>query len=112
MVALEPLVLDHAASLLQAAADGELWNMKLTIVPGPQTVDQYVATALAGQRAGTMMPFAIIRRDTGLVVSSTRFWEIDRANRKLEIGHTWLNNCPQFAPANRPRTHIPESEPC
>jgi RimJ/RimL family protein N-acetyltransferase len=30
-----------------------------------------------------------VQRD-GRVVGSTRFWKIDRANRKLEIGHTWL----------------------
>jgi hypothetical protein len=33
------------------------------------------------------MPFVIVRRDTGRIVGSTRFWKIDRTNRKLEIGH-------------------------
>ncbi len=37
------------------------------------------------------MPFVVVRRDTGQVVGSTRFWKIDRINRKLEIGHTWLS---------------------
>lgn len=90
-VELQPLQATHSTQLLQAAADGELWNMTFTIIPGAQTVDTYIGTALRGREAGTMMPFVIVRRDTGQVIGSTRFWKIDLANRKLEIGHTWLS---------------------
>ncbi|WP_321889794.1 GNAT family N-acetyltransferase [Paraburkholderia bannensis] len=79
-----------APALIEAAADGELWNLKVTVVPGPATVAAYIARALEGERAGTVMPFVIVARATGRVVGSTRFWKMDRANRKLEIGHTWL----------------------
>ena len=94
-VELRPLQPEHAAQLLHAAADGALWNMKLTVVPGPHNVEAYVATALQGRDAGTVMPFVIIRRDSGQIAGSTRFWKIDRANRKLEIGHTWLSESAQ-----------------
>jgi RimJ/RimL family protein N-acetyltransferase len=100
LVELRPLQQDHAALLLQAAADGQLWNMKITVVPGPQTVDSYVAAALQGRGAGTVMPFVIVRRDTGETVGSTRFWKIDRANRKVEIGHTWLSESVQRSGIN------------
>ncbi|MBB5413303.1 RimJ/RimL family protein N-acetyltransferase [Paraburkholderia sp. HC6.4b] len=96
-VELRPLREEHAQALVDAAADGQLWDMKLTVVPGPATIDAYIATALAGRAAGKVMPFVIVRRDeddendrAGRIVGSTRFWKIDRANRKLEIGHTWL----------------------
>lgn len=89
-IQLIPLQREHAGALLEAAADGELWNMTLTVVPGPQTVEAYVETALAGRAAGTVWPFVIALRGAGRIVGSTRFWKIDRANRKLEIGHTWL----------------------
>lgn len=89
-VELLPLQRAHKAALLEAAADGELWNLKVTHVPGPDTVDQYIDTALAGRDAGTVIPFTLVRCDTGQVVGSTRFWKVDRVNRKLEIGHTWL----------------------
>jgi len=95
LVELRPLQQEHAAQLLRAAADGALWNMTLTVVPGPGNVEAYVATALQGRAAGTVMPFAIVRRDTGEIAGSTRFWKIDRANRKLEIGHTWLGGSAQ-----------------
>ncbi|WP_322048979.1 GNAT family protein [Paraburkholderia sp. J67] len=89
-VELRPLREADAGALVEAAADGELWNLKVTVVPDPSTVNTYIARAREGEVAGTVMPFAIVRRDTGRVVGSTRFWKIDRANRKLEIGHTWL----------------------
>jgi len=99
-VELGPLQQEHAQGLLDAAADGQLWNMKLTVVPGPETVGSYIATALAGKQAGTVMPFVIVRRDTGSIVGSTRFWKIDRANRKVEIGHTWLSESVQRSGVN------------
>jgi RimJ/RimL family protein N-acetyltransferase len=99
-VELQPLQLSHTPQLLAAAADGELWNMTLTVVPGPETVEQYVAIALEGRQAGTVMPFVIVQRETGKVVGSTRFWKIDRKNRKLEIGHTWLSQSVQRSGIN------------
>ncbi len=100
LVELRPLRREHAAGLLAAAADGELWNMTVTVVPGPETAEPYIATALAAREAGTAMPFAIVRRDAGRIVGSTRFWKIDRANRKLEIGHTWLSRSVQRSGIN------------
>ncbi|MDR5801546.1 GNAT family protein [Caballeronia sp. LZ001] len=89
-VQLRPLQRDDAQALLDAAADGELWNLAVTVVPNADTIARYIDAALAGRDAGTVMPFVIVRRDTGKVAGSTRFWKIDRANRKQEIGHTWL----------------------
>ncbi|SMG20705.1 GNAT family N-acetyltransferase [Paraburkholderia susongensis] len=119
-VELRPLCETHARALVDAAADGQLWNLKLTVVPGPASIDAYIATALAGRAAGTVMPFVIVRRDrhtdggtsadtsdgashdtgSGAIVGSTRFWKIDRANRKLEIGHTWLSESAQRSAVN------------
>ncbi|WP_244827593.1 GNAT family N-acetyltransferase [Caballeronia sp. TF1N1] len=89
-VQLRPLQRDDAQALLDAAADGELWNLAVTVVPNADTIARYIDAALAGRDAGTVMPFVIVRRDTGKVAGSTRFWKVDRANRKQEIGHTWL----------------------
>ncbi|WP_447749365.1 GNAT family N-acetyltransferase [Pseudomonas nicosulfuronedens] len=89
-VELLPLRAEHAKALLEAATDGELWNLKVTVVPGPDTVEGYIAKAEKGLADGSVLPFAILDRQTDKVVGSTRFWKIDRANRKLEIGHTWL----------------------
>ena len=99
-VVLRPLCAGDAPRLVAAAADGELWNLKVTVVPGPATVDAWIATALAGVRAGTVIPFTIRLRESDRVVGSTRFWKVDRANRKLEIGSTWLAASAQRTVAN------------
>ncbi|GAB2897786.1 GNAT family protein [Paralcaligenes ginsengisoli] len=65
--------------------------MPFTVVPSSKTVDNYIRIALEGQAAGTVMPFAIEIREANRVIGSTRFWKIDRQNRKLEIGSTWLS---------------------
>ena len=99
-VELVPLVREHSPDLVAAASDGELWNMTSTVIPGPDTVDEYIAAALAGLQAGTVMPYVIVSSATGLVCGSTRLWKIDRKNRKLEIGHTWLSRSVQRSGIN------------
>ncbi|NTZ85720.1 GNAT family N-acetyltransferase [Burkholderia metallica] len=99
-VVLRPLEASDRQALLDAAADGELWNLKVTVVPGAQTIDAYIDTALQGRAACTVMPFVIVDRASGRVIGSTRFWKIDRKNRKLEIGHTWLGESAQHTRAN------------
>jgi RimJ/RimL family protein N-acetyltransferase len=87
-VSLEPLQEDHADALLQAASDGELWNLWFTSVPGPDTVRAYVARAIADREAGTAMPF-LVRDARGEPVGSTRFFRMERSIPSLEIGYTW-----------------------
>jgi RimJ/RimL family protein N-acetyltransferase len=90
-IQLRPLLASDGAALVQAAADGELWNLPFTVVPSVETVDAYINTALEGQAAGTVIPFVIETLDSKQVIGTTRFWKIDRKNRKLEIGHTWIS---------------------
>lgn len=89
-IQLRPLLASDAAALVKAAGDGELWNLPFTVVPSAETVEAYIRTALEGQAAGTVMPFVIEILDSRQVIGTTRFWKIDRKNRKLEIGHTWI----------------------
>jgi len=91
LVTLQPLEMAHASALLRAASDGSLWNLKVTVVPGPDSIDDYIAVALAGRREGHVMPFAIVSNITGLIVGCTRFWKINPVHRKMEIGQTWLS---------------------
>ncbi|QDL52793.1 GNAT family N-acetyltransferase [Rhodoferax aquaticus] len=90
-VRLRPLLATDADALVHAASDGELWNLPFTVVPSSTTVAAYIQNALAGKEAGTVMPFVTEIVSTQQVVGSTRFWKIDRNNRKLEIGSTWLS---------------------
>ncbi|CAI8830698.1 N-acetyltransferase [Pseudomonas sp. IT-347P] len=90
-ILLRPLQYSDADALLHAAADGELWNLTVTVVPSASTVDSYLKKALDGRDAGSVMPFVIMLKDSGEVIGSTRFWKIDPLNRKLEIGSSWIS---------------------
>lgn len=89
LVNLRILQAADAPVLVAAAADGNLWTLPFTVVPSASTIDAWIAHALQGYAAGAVLPFTVELRDGKKVIGSTRFWKIDRENRKLEIGHTW-----------------------
>ncbi len=99
-VRLEPLTPDHTESLVAAARDGELWNSDVTVVPSPQSIHSYMEAALLGLQRGSELPFAIVRKATGVVVGTTRFYEIQPADRRAAIGYTWLATSAQRTPIN------------
>src|SRR5688572_12281151 len=87
-VRLEPLSAEHEESLIAAAGDGELWNSAVTIVPNRHTIGAYLAAAFDGQKQGRELPFVIIRKSSGQVVGTTRFYSIEPEYRTVEIGYT------------------------
>lgn len=89
-VRLAPLSLTHADGLIAAAADGELWNTKVTIIPDAAGMNEYVKAALDGQSYGNTLPFVIVRKATNDIVGTTRFYDMYPRDRKCTIGYTWL----------------------
>ncbi|OLF55260.1 GNAT family N-acetyltransferase [Pseudomonas chlororaphis] len=89
-ILLRPLQRCDADALVSAAEDGELWNLPYTVVPSRATVNDYLQVALSGREAGTVLPFVTVLKASNEVIGCTRFWKIDRKNRKLEIGSTWI----------------------
>ncbi|BAV74025.1 acetyltransferase, GNAT family [Pseudomonas chlororaphis subsp. aurantiaca] len=89
-ILLRPLQLSDADALVKAAEDGQLWRLPFTVVPSSATVNDYLQIALGGRDAGTVQPFATVLKASNEVIGCTRFWKIDRKNRKLEIGSTWI----------------------
>lgn len=89
-VSLSPLDATHADGLRAAAADGELWTLRYTSVPGPGEgeVEAYIATALAQREAGAALPF-VVRDANGDIVGSTRFYDIERSVPRVKLGYTW-----------------------
>ena len=86
---LEPLAREHESALAAAAADGELWRLWYTSVPAPATTAAWIDAALAMRERLGAMPFVIRDNASGEVVGSTRYFNVDAAHRRLEIGHTW-----------------------
>lgn len=79
-----------AAALGEAAADGSMWESKVTTIPRPEGSRAYVDVALAELDAGVSMPFVTIDRASGRTVGSTRYMSIEAPHRRLEIGTTWI----------------------
>ena len=89
-VRLEPLSLAHHPALCEIGLDPELWRWTITQVLTPDQLRAYMETALQWQADGTAIPFATVDLTSGRVVGSTRFMTIDRQNRHVEIGSTWI----------------------
>jgi len=89
-IELRPLQASDGPALVAAANDGELWTLPFTVVPSRDTVDDYIRRAISGRDQAHVLPYVIVLRATGDVLGTSRFWKIDRQNRKLEIGHTWI----------------------
>ena len=88
-IALVPLSLDHEDGLRAAAADGELWTLRVTSVPEPRDTRAYIETALAGRETGYRFAFAVTDEISGAVLGSTSFHDIVPAVGRVEIGFTW-----------------------
>jgi len=89
-VRLEPMTLGHHAGLSEVGLDPEIWRYTLTLVRTPDDMHRYMESALELQRDGTTLPFVTIERSSGRIVGSTRFGNYDPANRRIEIGWTWI----------------------
>lgn len=99
-VRLEPLAPEHITGLEQAAADGELWNLRVTRVPPPGAMRAYVEKALAKQATGTSLPFAVRDKRDGALAGSTRYYDFDMTVPRVLIGHTWYAQSRQHTHVN------------
>ncbi|MCK6423511.1 MAG: GNAT family N-acetyltransferase [Burkholderiaceae bacterium] len=88
-VRLLPLTLQHEDGLRAAAADGELWRIRVTSVPEPAQTRAYIEQALGMQADGNRLPFAVLDSRSGAVIGCTSYHDIVPALDRLEIGWTW-----------------------
>jgi RimJ/RimL family protein N-acetyltransferase len=102
-VRLEPLDHSHVDGLVSAAAlDPSLYQWS-PVPQGKVEAASYVDTALSWRNAGSAVPFVILRMKDGVVLGSTRFWNLERwgwppehprhlrqAPDACEIGYTWF----------------------
>lgn len=98
-VTLKPLAVEHEDGLRAAAADGELWKLRVTSVPAPEETHDYINRALAARADGHRLAFAVIEDATGDVLGSTSYHDILPAVKRVEIGYTWYARRAQ-------RTHV------
>jgi RimJ/RimL family protein N-acetyltransferase len=89
-VRLEPLSLAHLDGLSEIGIVEELWRWIPTQVATPEAMKAYIELALTERANGVSMPFGQIERASGRVIGSTRYMNIEKAHRRLEIGSTWI----------------------
>ena len=102
-IQLEPLERRHVEGLVSAAAGDPSLYQWSPVPRGRAEATEYVETALAWRDAGTAVPFAIVRAEDGIVIGSTRFFNLERwawppghpshgrgVPDACEIGYTWL----------------------
>jgi len=102
-IRLEPLDPRHIDGLVAASRDDEGLYRWSAVPQGLEATKLYVDTALSLRKAGTAVPFATVRQSDGVVIGSTRFFDIERwawpqGHRRhghlhpdvCEIGYTWL----------------------
>nr|MDP2191190.1 GNAT family N-acetyltransferase [Rhodoferax sp.] len=88
-VRLVPLGLEHEDGLRAAAADGELWTLRVTSVPEPRETRAYIETALKSRTEGHRLAFAVTDEASGRVLGCTSFHDILPSVQRVEIGYTW-----------------------
>lgn len=91
-VRLEPIRRDHSALFWQAAKDAlnDVFQWIPYRMKTREDFNLLIEKAFAEQERGESVVFATVERSSGRVVGSTRFMNIDRANRRVEIGSTWI----------------------
>lgn len=100
IVTLEPLARAHHDELVEAVLDGEMWRLWYTRIPTPEAMAEEIAARLAKQDAGQMAAFTLRSAASGEVLGMTTFMQIDEANRKVEIGSTWMRRSEHGTGAN------------
>ena len=97
-IRLQPMTLDHVDALKAAAADGQLWNLRVTSVPTPEDTRGYVERALA---MDNRLPFVVVDlEDENRIVGSTSYHDIMPAIDRVEIGWTWYAKSTQRSHVN------------
>ena len=89
-VRLEPLSESHHDGLCEVGLDPELWKLIPSQILDRDQMMRVIRAQLAEREKGLSLPFATVDRALQKVVGSTRFMNIDLANKRLEIGSTWI----------------------
>ncbi|EKP06736.1 acetyltransferase (GNAT) domain protein [Leptospira kirschneri str. 200803703] len=90
-VELHPLKMEHCETLTKAVLDGELWKLWFTLVPSPEAMKQWIEKALTEEKEKSSLPFVVQSKVDGKIIGSTRYMNIEKTDKRLEIGSTWYS---------------------
>ena len=84
--------------LCSAAADGEIWKNPYSSFPSIEEMSIYLQDLI--KHDNSTLPFIIVDRNLKTIVGTTRFFNIDHQNYRVEIGHTWIAKSYRRSPVN------------
>jgi N-acetyltransferase len=87
-IILRPPLYDDLEGLCDAATDGEIWKNPYAIFPSIEEMSIYLQNLI--KHDDSVLPFIIIDRKSKIILGTTRFFNIDHQNYRVEIGHTWI----------------------
>jgi RimJ/RimL family protein N-acetyltransferase len=89
-VRLEAMTAGHIDALARVGLNPEIWRWGIAPLTTWDDMRKYVEQALEDRQRGVSLPFVIIAQPSNELVGSTRYGNVDLANRRLEIGWTWV----------------------
>lgn len=98
-VDLEPLSEVHIEPLQNAVLDGRSWEIWYASVPKPDEMASYVRAAMANAEAGDLA-YAVRSKESNKIVGTTRYYNVDAANRRAMLGYTWYSSSVRRTPVN------------
>lgn len=90
-VRLEPLGPQHLDALVEAGSGRGIFRFFPIRIESPDEVRAYLEYCMQQMASGDGVTFATVSLAAGRPVGGTSFLNIDRANRRLEIGGTWIS---------------------
>ena len=90
VVLLKPLGQEDAQGILEAGSYPEIWPYLSTTIEKMDDVHNFVDNALSAKNAKIEFPFVIVDKNSGQIIGSTRFMDIDENHKRLEIGTSWI----------------------
>ena len=102
VVRLEPVRREHAQQFWEVAKNDldDIFRWIPYSMKTPEDFERLIDKAFEEQERGESVVFATVERSSGRAIGSTRFMNIDRVNRRVEIGSTWIAPAWQRTPVN------------
>lgn len=88
-VMLHPLTEEHFGSLIDAAKDPKIWEYYGRNGADENIIRHFLQEAMDLKQKGQHYPFVILNKETGEIIGTTRYGDINEAHKILEIGWTW-----------------------
>lgn len=90
LIILQPITREHITEMRTLSSDSDIWTWYTEDLTDPEDLDRWMSGRLKESENGTQFTFSVIMKETGKVIGSSSYGHIDREEKCIEIGWTWL----------------------